>query len=81
MLTSQKNCCIPVPNKMQKFMSISKLIVLICNILFNFLLHVNIQYMISFCTYVVCRHMFSVASPNNLQIGTQAFVSYGTPVL
>lgn len=31
--------------------------------------------------HVVCRHMFSVASPNNLQIGTQAFVSYGTPVL
>lgn len=29
----------------------------------------------------VCQHMFSVASPNNLQIGTQAFVSYGTPVL
>lgn len=31
--------------------------------------------------HVVCRHMFSVASPNNLQIGTHAFVSYGTPVL
>lgn len=31
--------------------------------------------------YMLYVDMFSVASPNNLQIGTQAFVSYGTPVL
>lgn len=71
MLTSQKNCCIPVLNKMQKFMSISKLIILKCNILFNFLLHVNIQYMISFCTCFMSTYVFRCKSkqPTNRDTG------------